>query len=85
MVLLDTDVMVDVMRRYAPAVAWLGSLGSETIGIPGLVAMELLQGCRDRREQRQVEKKGFCLSVRDYCGCGTSSIPHPSQCGGSCL
>jgi hypothetical protein len=30
-------------------------------------------------------KKGFCLSVRDYCGCGTSSIPLPSQCGGSCL
>jgi len=56
MVLLDTDVMVDVMRRYAPAVAWLGSLGSETIGIPGLVAMELLQGCRDRREQQQVER-----------------------------
>lgn len=55
MILLDTDVMVDVMRRYTPAVAWLDTLDSETIGIPGLVAMELLQGCRNRKEQRRVE------------------------------
>ena len=55
MILVDTDVMVDVMRRYGPAVTWLDSLGSETIGIPGLVAMELLQRCRDREEQRWVE------------------------------
>lgn len=56
MVLLDTDVMVDVLRKYAPALTWLASLGSNTIGIPGLVGMELLQGCRNRREQRQVER-----------------------------
>ena len=55
MILLDTDVMVDVMRRYPPATAWLASLGSETVGIPGLVAMELVQGCRDREEQQRVE------------------------------
>jgi len=46
MILLDTDVMVDLMRGYEPALTWLDSLGAETIGIPGLVAMELLQGCR---------------------------------------
>ena len=56
MTLIDTDVMVDVMRRYAPAVAWLDTLGSETIGIPGLVAMELLQGCRNQEEQQRVER-----------------------------
>ncbi len=55
MILIDTDVMVDIMRRYAPAVAWLDSLGSETTGLPGLVAMELLQGCRNREEQQRVE------------------------------
>jgi predicted nucleic acid-binding protein len=55
MILLDTDVMVDVMRRYSPATGWLASLGAEAIGIPGLVAMELVQGCRDRGEQQQVE------------------------------
>lgn len=55
MILIDTDIMVDVLRRYGPAVAWLDSLGTAVMGIPGLVAMELLQGCRDREEKRQVE------------------------------
>jgi predicted nucleic acid-binding protein len=34
----------------------LASLGTEEIGIPGLVAMELLQGCRNREEQMQLER-----------------------------
>jgi len=55
MILLDSDVMVDVLRRYVPAATWLASLGTEAVGIPGLVAMELVQGCRDRREQQQAE------------------------------
>jgi predicted nucleic acid-binding protein len=55
MILVDTDVMVDIMRRHSPAVAWLDSLGVEEVGIPGLVAMELLQGCRNREEQQQLE------------------------------
>lgn len=55
MIFIDTDVMVDVLRRYQPAVEWLDSLGSEVVGLPGLVAMELLQGCRDREEEQHVE------------------------------
>jgi predicted nucleic acid-binding protein len=55
MIFIDTDVMVDVLRRHEPAVAWLDSLGSAMVGIPGLVAMELLQGCRDREEKQEVE------------------------------
>jgi hypothetical protein len=55
MILVDTDVMVDIMRRHPPSVAWLDSLGTEVVGIPGLVAMELLQGCRNREEQQQLE------------------------------
>ena len=55
MIFIDTDVMVDVLRRYDPAIEWLDSLGSEVVGLPGLVAMELLQGCRDREEEQQVE------------------------------
>jgi predicted nucleic acid-binding protein len=54
--LLDTDVLVDFLRGYAPAVAWLTNYASP-IGIPGLVAMELLQGCRDLQEQRRVEQE----------------------------
>jgi len=55
-ILVDTDVMIDVLRRHGPAVTWLDSLDAEVIGIPGLVAMELLQGCRNREEQDQLER-----------------------------
>jgi predicted nucleic acid-binding protein len=57
MILLDTDVMVDALRKYPPAVAWLTSLGNASIGVPGLVALELLQGCANRDEQSQVETR----------------------------
>lgn len=55
MLLVDTDVMVDVLRRHEPALEWLATLDSEQLGIPGLVAMELLQGYHNRAEQRRVE------------------------------
>jgi hypothetical protein len=54
MILLDTDIMVDVLRGYEPAKEWLKS--AQEIGVPGLVAMELIQGCQNTKEQRQLEK-----------------------------
>ena len=54
--LLDTDVLVDFLRGHAPAVNWLTDY-SLPIGIPGFVAMELLQGCRDLAEQQRVESE----------------------------
>ena len=54
MILLDTDVMVDILRGYEPAREWLKS--AQEIGVPGLVAMELIQGCQNAREQKQLEK-----------------------------
>lgn len=61
--LLDTDVLVDFLRGYPPAVTWLTNY-SLPIGVPGLVAMELLQGCRDFAEQQRVERElsRFALS-----------------------
>jgi predicted nucleic acid-binding protein len=55
-ILLDTDVLIEILRSQAPALNWLQTLGAGPIGIPGFVAMELLQGCRNFGEQRQVEK-----------------------------
>jgi hypothetical protein len=54
MILLDTDVMVDILRGYEPAKDWLESV--QEIGVPGLVAMELVQGCQNAKEQKQLEK-----------------------------
>lgn len=49
--LLDTDVMVDLRRQYRPALEWFAGL-AEAPALPGFVAMELMQGCENRREMR---------------------------------
>ena len=41
MILLDSDVVIDILRQYPPALAWLDSLEGESIGFPGFVMMEL--------------------------------------------
>jgi predicted nucleic acid-binding protein len=58
MILLDTDVAVDILRGHPPAVAWLQGLGSAPLGLPGLVVMELIQGCQNKADQQRVEQ--FC-------------------------
>jgi predicted nucleic acid-binding protein len=49
MTLLDTGVMVDVLRGYNPAIAWLTAVSDAEIGVPELVTMELIQGCQNAR------------------------------------
>ena len=51
MIVLDTDVMIDILRRHPPAISWLTSLGDELIALPGYVVMELVQGSRTKNEQ----------------------------------
>ena len=55
MILLDTDVAVDMVRRYPAAMSWLSTLPEEDIVLPGFVVMELIQGSRNREEQRKVD------------------------------
>ncbi|MGL4461122.1 MAG: type II toxin-antitoxin system VapC family toxin [Planctomycetia bacterium] len=62
MFLLDTDILIDVQRGHAPAVAWFSSL-SDLPGVPGLVVMELVQGCRDSRQVRGVLRLAGPLPV----------------------
>lgn len=56
MIILDSDIMIDLLRQYDPAVGWLASLGEEEILLPGFVVMELLQGCSNKMEQGKVEQ-----------------------------
>jgi tRNA(fMet)-specific endonuclease VapC len=56
MILVDTDVLVDCLRGTAPAKRWLESTAAETLGIPGIAAMELLIGCRNRAELQHLQK-----------------------------
>lgn len=54
MIILDSDIMIDLLRQHLPAVEWLDSLGEEEIILPGFVVMELLQGCQNKAEQVKV-------------------------------
>lgn len=57
MMLVDTDVMIDIFREYSPAIVWLHSLGNQEINLPGFVAMELIQGCRNKVELEKIERE----------------------------
>jgi predicted nucleic acid-binding protein len=63
MIILDTDVMIDILRQYPPALAWLSFLGEEEVALPGFVIMELLQGCKNKAEQEKVERELGAYSV----------------------
>ncbi len=57
MILLDSDVMIDLLRGYPPAVAWFDGLPEEEeIILPGFVVMELMQGCRNRDELERLQR-----------------------------
>lgn len=57
MILLDSDVMIDLLRQHPPAVAWFDALDEEEeIALPGFVVMELIQGCRDKAEQERLQR-----------------------------
>lgn len=64
MLLVDTDLLVDVLRRYPPVLAWLDTLGDEELSVPGFVAMELIQGCSNKMEQKRVERMLAKYSIR---------------------
>ena len=46
MKIFDTDVLIDLQRKLPAAVAWLQSLPDVPV-VPGLVVLELIQGCRN--------------------------------------
>src|SRR6266446_1978279 len=65
MVLVDTDVLVDCLRGTAPAKEWLARASAEVLGIPGVVAMELVIGCRN---QGELHRKALVLAIRSGAG-----------------
>jgi len=58
MILLDSDVLVDLLWKYPPAVAWFDALHEdEELVVSGYVVMELVQGCRNKAEQDRVQRE----------------------------
>ncbi len=62
--LVDTDILVDASRGVPEAIEFLKQAEAQgTLSISVITRMELLAGCRDKREQREVEQflKRFTL------------------------
>jgi len=57
LILVDTDILIDVGRGEQDAVEYLESLEDESrLAISVVTQMELLVGCANKREQRAVER-----------------------------
>ncbi len=57
LVLVDTDILVDVCRGETTAVDCLATAEAQgTVSISAVTRMELLIGCRDKAEQRAIER-----------------------------
>lgn len=57
MILLDTDILVDIQRQYPPAIAWLKSLGMRTpLAISGFSLFELMAGAENRLQMQRIKK-----------------------------
>lgn len=55
MQLVDSDVLIDILRGHAPAVEWFSGL-RELPSIPGLVVMELIQDADTNERIRKAMK-----------------------------
>lgn len=62
MLMLDTDVLIDFQRGFAPSIKWFSQL-AEIPSVSGLVIMELLQDARNRTELEQSLKMVAALNV----------------------
>lgn len=55
MYLLDTDILIDIQRGHAPAIAWFASLPLIP-SVPGFVVMELIQDAQNTQQVRNALK-----------------------------
>jgi len=51
--ILDTSILIDLLRAFPPATEWFAGLGRQRVGITPVVWMETMQGAADgvRRAQ----------------------------------
>jgi hypothetical protein len=63
--LVDTDVMIDILRGHPPALDWMRSHSPDTgLGLPGFVVLEMLSGCENKRQSLRIRRL-----VRSYRVC----------------
>lgn len=55
MLVVDTDILIDILRKRPAALTWLAGAGAVPIVVPGYAAMEIYAGVRNAREQREAD------------------------------
>lgn len=63
MIFLDTDIVVDVVRKVPPAVTWLNQVSNEVLAVSGSTVVELLAGCRNALEQQKLDRETALFQV----------------------
>jgi predicted nucleic acid-binding protein len=57
LILVDTDILIDVGRKATAAVDYLEHMDMQaTLGVSAITQMELMVGCRNKRELRALER-----------------------------
>jgi predicted nucleic acid-binding protein len=51
--ILDTSILIDLLRAFPPATSWFASLGRQRLAITPVVWMETVQGATDRVKRAQ--------------------------------
>ena len=49
--LVETNVVVDLLRRYSPAVTWLGDQRQEKLGVTPIIWMQVVTGGMNKAER----------------------------------
>lgn len=53
--MLDSDVLIDVLRGFPPALIWLSAHKTQQFVVPGFVILELIQGCQDKTQLSRLQ------------------------------
>ena len=56
MIIIDTDIAIDILRKFPPAIAWLSSV-RDNVCLSGIVALELYQGCHNKQSLLDLQKQ----------------------------
>lgn len=70
-ILIDTSIMVDLLRGIDAAANWIDSIKPENRYLSFITAAELTAGCRNKDEQKKIERelKGYILLYLDPDDC----------------
>ncbi len=54
--LIDTNIVIDMLRGYEPAITWMQNNKGSAFALPSLVRMEVVLGTRNKIEQENAIK-----------------------------